>query len=142
MLAFIYDMQIVMNRVIQITPRPFNSGEYLFKNFIELLSTSYPKRRNVSYYADRLNVTPKYLSTVCKKIGGQTASKMIDLYVLKDIEYLMKHSSKTIKMISAELDFPDISFFGKYVKKYFGVSPKVLREKFRQNFNMNQQTSQ
>lgn len=137
MLAFIYDMQIVMNRVIQITPRPFNSGEYLFKSFIDLLSASYPKKRNVSYYADRLNVTPKYLSTVCKKIGGQTASKMIDQYVLKDIEYLMKHSSKTIKMISVELDFPDISFFGKYVKKYFGVSPKVLREKFRQDVTTN-----
>lgn len=137
MLAFVYDMQIVMNRVIQITPRPFNSGECLFKRFIELLSTSYPKNRNVSYYADQLSVTPKYLSTVCKKVGGQTASKMIDQYVLKDIEYLMKHSSKTIKMISVELDFPDISFFGKYVKKYFGVSPKVLREKFRQDVTTN-----
>ncbi len=137
MLAFVYDMQIVMNRVIQVTPRPFNSGEYLFKRFIELLSTSYPKNRNVSYYAEQLNVTPKYLSAVCKKTGGQTASKIIDQYVLKDIEYLMKHSSKTIKMISVELDFSDISFFGRYVKKYFGVSPKVLREKFRQNVTIN-----
>lgn len=132
MLAFIYDMQIVMNRVIHVLPRPFNSGEYLFKNFIDLLSSSYPKSRNVSYYADRLHVTPKYLSSVCKKISDQTASKVIDQYVLKDIEYLMKHSSKTIKVIASELDFPDISFFGKYVKRHLGMSPKELREIFRQ----------
>lgn len=139
MLAFTYDMQIVMNRVIQVNPRPFNSGEYLFKNFIDLLSSAYPKNRNVSFYADRLHVTPKYLSAVCKKISGQTASKVIDQYVLKDIEYLMKHTSKTIKIISNELDFPDISFFGKYVKKHWGMSPKTLREKFRQECN--QETS-
>lgn len=132
MLAFIYDMQNVMNRVVQIIPRPFNSGEHLFRNFIDLLSSSYPKNRNVSYYADQLHVTPKYLSSVCKKIGEQTASKLIDQYVLKDIEYLMKHTQKTIKIISFELDFPDLSFFGKYVKKHFGIAPKELREAFRQ----------
>lgn len=132
MLAFIYDMQNVMNRLVKTVPRPFNSGECLFKNFIDLLSSSYSKNRNVSYYADKLHVTPKYLSSVCKKTGGQTASKLIDQYMLKDIEYLMKHTSKTIKMISAELDFPDISFFGKYVKKHSGMAPKTLREKFRQ----------
>lgn len=86
----------------------------------------------MSYYADRLHVTSKYLSSVCKKISGQTASKVIDHYVLKDIEYLMKHTSKTIKIISVELDFPDISFFGKYVKKHFGMAPKMLREKYRE----------
>ena len=132
MLAFIYDMQNVINRVIQTIPRPFSSGEYLFKNFIDLLSSSYPKSRNVSFYADRLNVTPKYLSSVCKKVSEQTASKLIDKYVLKDIEYLMKHSPKTIKIISIELNFPDISFFGKYVKKHSGMAPKELREAFRQ----------
>ena len=131
-LAFIYDMQIIIDRMIQVIPRPFNSGEYLFKNFIDLLGSSYPKNRNVSYYADRLHVTSKYLSSVCKKISGQTASKVIDHYVLKDIEYLMKHTSKTIKIISVELDFPDISFFGKYVKKHFGMAPKMLREKYRE----------
>ncbi|MCS3051089.1 helix-turn-helix domain-containing protein [Parabacteroides johnsonii] len=131
-LAFIYDMQIIIDRMIQVIPRPFNSGEYLFKNFIDLLGASYPKNRNVSYYADRLHVTSKYLSSVCKKISGQTASKVIDHYVLKDIEYLMKHTSKTIKIISVELDFPDISFFGKYVKKHFGMAPKMLREKYRE----------
>lgn len=129
MLAFVYDMQNVMDKIVKINPRPFTSGEQLFKNFVNLLSSSYPKNRRVEYYADKLHVTPKYLSSVCKSAGGKTASQFIDLVVLKDIEYLMKHSSKSIKEIAAELDFPNISFFGKYVKKHLGLSPKAYREK-------------
>lgn len=128
MLAFVYDMQNVMEKIVRINPRPFTSGEQLFKNFIELLSSSYPKNRRVEFYADRLHVTSKYLSSVCKKIGKKTASQFIDQAVLKDIEYLMKHSSKSIKEITAELDFPSLSFFGKYVKKHLGLSPKAYRE--------------
>lgn len=132
MQAFMYDMQYILGRVVKTAPRPFTSGEYLFKRFIELLESSYPKSRNVASYADRLNVTPKYLSAVCKNISTETPSCLIDRYVLKDIEYLMKHTSKSIKEIASDLDFPNLSFFGKYVKKHLGMPPKALREKYRE----------
>ena len=74
MLAFVYDMQGALNRVTQHTPRPFTASETLFKRFIELLGSSYPKPRSVAYYADRLNVTSKYLSSVCRLAGKQRAS--------------------------------------------------------------------
>lgn len=130
MLAFIYDYQDILSRQVKTVHRPFTSGEYLFKSFINMLSSSYPKNRNVNYYADKLHVTPKYLSSVCKEASGVTTSKLIDQYVLKDIEHLMRYSSKSIKEISIELDFPSISFFGKYVKKHWGVSPKEVRGQF------------
>lgn len=129
MLAFVYDMQGALNRVTQHTPRPFTASETLFKRFIELLGSSYPKPRSVAYYADRLNVTSKYLSSVCRLAGKQRASDLIDQYVLKDIEYLMKHTQKSIKEICNELEFPNLSFFGRYVKKHLGLSPKAYREK-------------
>lgn len=132
MLAFLYDMQYTLDRIIQAAPRTFNSGEYLFKRFVELLENSYPKIRRVDYYAMKLHVTPKYLSAVCKNCSGQTASKLIDTYIIRDIEYLLKHSMKSVKEIAWELDFPNLSFFGKYVKKHFGVSPKVYREGIQQ----------
>ena len=118
-----------MSKQIRQAPRTFTSGEYLFKNFINLLASSHPKNRKVEYYAEKLYVTPKYLSLVCKKCGNKTASKIISLYVLKDIDYLLKYSSKSIKEIVNELEFPNISFFGKYVKKHFGISPKAYRIK-------------
>ena len=103
-------------------------GAWEFKRFINLLESSYPKQRAVSYYADCLYITPKYLSSVCKRIGGQRPSDIIDSYVLKDIDYLMKHTTKSVKEIANELEFPNLSFFGKYVKKHLGVSPKACRE--------------
>ena len=140
--AFFYELQYILGRVIQITPRPYTSGEFLLKKFIDLLETSYPKNREVSYYAEKLHVTPKYLSSICKASCGQTASRLIDKYVLKDIEYLMKQFSKTIKEIANELDFPSISFFGKYVKKHFGMSPRALREEYRKECSQCQYQTQ
>ena len=130
-LAFFYDMKnLLERRMTYPKPHPFTSGELLFKRFIGLLESSYPKQRTVSYYADCLNISPKYLSAVCKQIGKQCPSAIIDSYVLKDIEYLMRHSQKSIKEIACELDFPNLSFFGKYVKKHCGMSPKCYREKY------------
>lgn len=108
--------------------RPFTSRETLFKRFIDLIESTYPKPRSVSYYAERLNVTPKYFSYVCKQAVGQKATGIIDQYVVKDIVYMMNHTQKSIKEIACELDFPNLSFFGKYVKKHLGVSPKNYRE--------------
>ena len=91
----------------------------------------YPKNRRVNYYADRLHVTPKYLAAVCKSIAKESPSHLIDLYMVKDIEYLLTHTSKSIKEIAIELDFPTLSFFGKYVRQHLGVSPRAYREEVR-----------
>ena len=128
MLALIYDMQIVLGSVVQNHPRPFTSRETLFKRFVDLIETTYPRPRSVSYYAELLNVSSKYFSSVCKQVGGQKATDIIDQYVVKDIVYLMNHTQKSIKEIACELDFSNLSFFGKYVKKHLGVSPKNYRE--------------
>lgn len=127
--ALAYDFHNAFDHLLQMKPHPMSSGENIFDKFIEVLSTSYPKRRNVAYYADWLNITPKYLSVVCKKVGGHNASKIIDSYVAKDIERLLRNSRKSVKEISVELDFPNTSFFGRYVKKNFGCTPNELRRK-------------
>ncbi len=127
-LAFVYDMENSLNRVVRDKQRPLTSGESIYRRFIDLLESSYPKQRTVSYYADCLHVTPKYLSSVCKQVGNKRPSDIIDSYVLKDIDRLMKHTAKSIKEIACELEFPNLSFFGKYVRKHSGLSPKAYRE--------------
>ena len=47
---------------------------------------------------------------------------------MKDIGNLMKHTQKSIKEIACELGFPNLSFFGKYVRKHSGFPPKIYRE--------------
>ena len=86
------------------------------------------KKRSISYYAGKLCVTPKYLSTVCKKVSGKTAFEWINDYVVEDIKYFLKYSNKSIKEISEHQDFPNISFFGKYVKPHLGTSPTDYRK--------------
>ena len=127
-LALIYDMRNVLGRVMEHSPRPFTSREVVFKRFLDLIESVYPRPRSVAYYADRLHVTPKYFSTVCKQVSGQKAGDIIAQYVLRDIAYLMNHTRKSIKEIACELGFSNLSFFGKYVKKHFGMSPKAYRE--------------
>lgn len=125
--SFLYELYGVLGRYVSVERNSYSLGRNLFKGFLDIISASYPKPRSVSYYAERLNVTPKYLSTVCKQHCGQTASALINKFVMKDISYLLTHSDKSIKEIMVELDFPSLSFFGKYVKKHFGTGPRSLR---------------
>lgn len=125
--ALSYEFHDTMERYVKVATPSYTSGEKLFNSFITLISSSYPKKRSVTYYADKLAVSPKYLSAISKEVSGKTASEMINLYVVKDIEYLLKRSRKSIKEIANDLEFPNISFFGKYVKRYLGVSPKQYR---------------
>lgn len=132
--AFIYEFHDSMEKRIKIDPPQYNSAYNLFISFLDILVNSYPKQRSVSYYAEKLFVTPKYLSAICKEISGETASDLITRYVKKDIENLLKQPNKTIKEIANELDFANLSFFGKYVKRIFGVSPKEYRENIKYYF--------
>lgn len=104
-------------------------SEILFGRFIELLSNSTLKERTVNFYAEKLCITPKYLSVVCKRTSGKTASEWINEFVVKEIKKLLKHSPKSIKEIALDLDFPNLSFFGKYVKAHLGLSPTQYRKK-------------
>ena len=105
--------------------------EVLFKRFIDLLSTSQVKPRSVSWYGEQLCVTSKYLSTVCKQVSGKTAFGWINENILVNIRYWLKNTSKTVKEIADILEFPNISFFGKYCRAHFGISPTELRKQLR-----------
>lgn len=127
--AYMYDFCSTLERFIKPSNLSYTSGSNLFRSFLDLLSSSYPKKRSVAYYADCLHVTAKYLSAVCKEESGKTASDWINRYVMKDVEYQLKRTRKSVKEIANELDFPSLSFFGKYVKRYLGVSPREYRDK-------------
>lgn len=125
--SFLYNLYEVIGRYVSVEQQDHSMGNNLFKDFLNIISSCYPKSRSVAFYAGKLNVTPKYLSTVCKQHSGLTASMLINKFVMKDVSYLLSYSSKSIKEIMVELDFPSLSFFGKYVKKHFGMGPREFR---------------
>lgn len=106
-------------------------GELLFHRFVELLSDFNTTDRSVKAYAAKLCVTPKYLSTVCKSVSGKTALEWIHEFLAEAITQKLKYSDMTIKEIADGLGFPNISFFGKFVKSRFGVSPKEYRRRLQ-----------
>lgn len=98
-----------------------------FQRFLDLLHSVDIKHRPVEWYATELCITPKYLSSLCKRHSGKTASEWITEHVLEDIRYYLKHTDYSIKQICDLMGFPNSSFFGKYVKEHFGMTPMALR---------------
>ena len=105
----------------------YSSAEVIFKHFVSLTSKEAPLRREVSYYAEELCITPKYLSSVCKKQAGKTASEIINGITVNYIKNMLTSSDKTIKEIANDTGFDNLSFFGKYVKRELGMSPRQYR---------------
>ncbi|MCC8113818.1 MAG: helix-turn-helix domain-containing protein [Bacteroidales bacterium] len=106
-------------------------SEVLFQRFIRLLSELRVKPRKVTWYAEQLCITSKHLSCVCKQTSGKTAFEWINEYVHIDIDNQLRNTNKSIKEICAYLKFPTMSFFGKYVRAYSGLSPTEYRKTLR-----------
>lgn len=129
LMAFLYDFHGLLERFFTPSCKPRRSADKVFSDFVSLLSSASPKPRDVAYYADRLCLTPKYLSAVCKQVSGITASQFIAQFVVKDIRRLLEETDKSIKEICNELAFPNPSFFGTYVRKHLGLSPRQYRDR-------------
>lgn len=107
--------------------RSVTQSDYTFRNFLELLQQN-PQQREVQWFAERLNITPKYLSEVCKQRSNKSASEWIVEVTLNDIKQKLAHSGESIKEVAFQLGFPNSSFFCQYVKKHTGMTPNHLRK--------------
>lgn len=100
-----------------------NSSHRIFQEFLYLVGKHCTKERSVTFYADKLCITPKYLSLIVKQIGDRTPSELIRDYVILEAKASLKSHNFTIQQISENLNFPNPSFFGKYFKSAVGISP-------------------
>ncbi len=114
---------------LQLSKIEYTSAENLFNRFIRLAVLHTPVEREVRFYAEKLCVTPKYLSSVCKRMVGKTASSILDKMVAKHLKRALRSVDKSIKEIAFEAGFDNLSFFGKYVKRTLGVSPREFRQR-------------
>lgn len=109
-----------------------SNSEALYCRFMDLLFIYHLKERNVSFYASKLCVSSKYLTAIVKEVSGKSPSTWIREETVRDIEQLLCHTQTSIKEIAYQLNFPNVSFFGKYFKSLKGISPKQYREKYIQ----------
>lgn len=106
-----------------------NRAEEYFRQFTELLGEHYKHERSVGFYARQLCITPKYLTTLIKRISGKSVSEWIDNYVILEAKTLLKYSNMSVQEIAYYLNFPNQSFFGNYFKRNAGMSPSQYKAK-------------
>ena len=104
-----------------------NRSKAIFDQFIKLVSEYHTQYRNVGFYADKLCLTPKYLSKLIKVATGRSAPEWIDSYVILEAKNMLKYSNVAVKEIVYRLNFPNQSVFYKFFKARTGMTPTEYR---------------
>ncbi|WP_455587707.1 helix-turn-helix domain-containing protein [Bacteroides sp.] len=104
-----------------------NRSEEICKKFGHLVIQHYTQERNVAYYAQQMGITPAHLSNTVKHVTGKTVMELISEVVIVDAKAQLKSTDLPIRDIAYSLNFPNVSFFGKYFKRLTGMSPQQYR---------------
>ncbi len=100
----------------------------ILEDFLLLVRDHHTKERNLSFYADKLYLTPKYLSKLIKSVSGKSAHEWIDSFVILEAKNLLKYSDMSIKAIVYELNFPNQTTFYRFFKTKTGMTPSEYRK--------------
>ncbi len=130
-LALSHNIIALMKRYKGNTPvdseRNETRAQHIFDKFMKLLNTYHTKERSLQFYADKMYLSPKYVSAMIKSYSGRAALEWINEYVALEAKMMLRYSDMTIQEIAYALNFPTQSAFGKYFKQQLGVSPKKYR---------------
>lgn len=105
----------------------FTSADNYFRSFIELLSKHVQTEHEVAFYANKLNITPKYLNEMTRRKMQYKAKEVISAFLVSKIKRELLVSGKSVKCLAFEYNFGDQSSFGKFFKKETGTSPVAFR---------------
>ena len=113
------------------TPQTADRGTTLTEEFLRLVEDNYVEHRDLAFYAEKMGLTPKYISTTIKQSSGKSAMEWIERYVTLDAITQLTSTKQSVKEIAYNLHFPSPSFFGKYFARVVGISPAQYRDKYR-----------
>ena len=112
----------------QETPVRTTRQRQMLEQFIKLAINDHAREHLVGYYADKMCVTPKYLSKIVKETSGRSVPEWLNELLILDAKNMLRHSDMTIKEISAKLNFPSQSFFFRFFKNHTGQTPTQYRD--------------
>ncbi len=127
---FVMDMWNIFAHQMEQHHRTNERGS-LFERFLQLVQEHCMEHREVEFYGEKLFVTPKYLTEICKKNSGKTAMEWIQNYTTQRIIMLLRNKNLTLTEIADTLHFSSISFFSRYVRKMLGMSPTEYRARLK-----------
>lgn len=126
--GLLYNIEYIAKNKGQSESSPLTHQNDIFQRFISLVNTYSKTERNVSFYADKLCLTPRYLNTVIRQASQQTIMDWINQSIILEAKVLLKHSNRLVYQISDELNFPNPSFFSKFFKRMTGMTPQEYQK--------------
>ena len=109
------------------TPEITTRQTDLFQRFVALVHEHCSQRREVSFYADKLCISTRYLSTIVRSVARSSAKEFIDRAVILEIKMMLQSTDLSVQEIAYRLRFPDQSYLGRFFKKRTGESPTEYR---------------
>lgn len=133
-LTMIYDMGNAFDRVLNRGNQEEKQtrAEGIFVEFVQNVKQHYREQRQVQWYANMMEISPKYLCEVVSAVSQRSPNEWIDRFVVSEIRNQLRHTTKRISEIAVEMHFPTQSFLGKYFKDNVGVSPTDYRNGIEQ----------
>lgn len=123
-----YEIIAIYQKGKPLERQSYSRKNMLYVRFQHLVASHFNEHRTVDFYADRLFITPRYLSAITKEVSGLTAAGCISRVVVINARLLLSTTKLTVQQISDQLNFPNPSFFGQYFKKHTGMTPKEFRD--------------
>lgn len=105
----------------------YTSSDTYFMNFAIMLNKHCRQQHDVAFYADKLNITPKYLNEITRKKVNRTAKDIITKFVIAQLKRELMISGNSVQRIAYDFNFCDQSSLGKFFKKATGMSPVAFR---------------
>lgn len=126
--AFLLELaNILVGKKDNLVRPTLSRKEEILNSFLQLLSEDAREQHIVTYYAEKLFITPQYLSLILKELTGKSANKWIDDALIVEAKLLLKTPQATVQQVADILNFSDQSTFGKFFKKHIGMSPMEYR---------------
>lgn len=128
-LTMIYDVSNAFDRILMHTGKEDRQtrSERIFVRFIQHVEHHFKEQRQVQWYANLMELSPKYLCEIVTNVSRRSPNEWIDKFVTTEIRNQLRHTNKRISQIAEEMNFPTQSFFGKYFKENVGISPSDYR---------------
>jgi AraC-like DNA-binding protein len=132
--AFVLELANIMVGKKEDLVRPtLSRKEEILNSFLQLLLEHVKEQHIVTFYAEKLFITPQYLSLILKELTDKSANRWIDDVLIAEAKLLLKAPRATVQQVADSLHFSDQSTFGKFFKRHMGISPMKYRNQSSQS---------
>ena len=111
-----------------------NGSQYMqdrLEELLELITSHVATHKQVSDYAQMLNLTAYQLNAITKSTLDKTCSELINEYIILEAKRYLLATGNQINQIAYHLGYEDVSYFIRFFKKNVGASPEMFRQNFK-----------